>query len=110
MDEGLEHLVWRRALQRWEYWRLPKEHLRGAFGINHNIPRKPARTTRPSTLVGSCFYCNSFKGADLAGIDDKSGRIVRLFHPRRHRWSTHFRWAGPVLVGKTAIGRATIAV
>jgi hypothetical protein len=36
--------------------------------------------------------------------------IAKLFHPRRHDWSHHFRWDGPVLVGRTAIGRATIAV
>jgi hypothetical protein len=36
--------------------------------------------------------------------------IAKLFHPRRHDWSHRFRWDGPVLVGRTAIGRATIAV
>jgi hypothetical protein len=36
--------------------------------------------------------------------------MVRLFHPRRYKWNRHFRWRGPVLVGRTAIGRATIAV
>jgi hypothetical protein len=31
-----------------------------------------------------------------------------LFHPRRHKWSKHFRWAGPLLEGRTPVGRATI--
>jgi hypothetical protein len=35
---------------------------------------------------------------------------VRLFHPRRDRWSDHFAWQGPTLVGQTSIARATILV
>lgn len=45
-----------------------------------------------------------------AGRDPRTGRIVRLFHPRRHQWRQHFLWDGPRLVGLTTIGRATIAV
>jgi hypothetical protein len=30
--------------------------------------------------------------------------------PRRQKWGAHFAWAGPVLVGKTPTGRATISV
>jgi hypothetical protein len=33
-----------------------------------------------------------------------------LFHPRRHKWGRHFRWDGPVLVGRTDVGRVTVAV
>jgi hypothetical protein len=36
--------------------------------------------------------------------------VVRLFHPRRQRWERHFRFAGPIIVGRTACGRATVAV
>jgi len=35
---------------------------------------------------------------------------TRLFHPRRHSWSYHFRWDGATLRGRTAIGRTTIRV
>jgi hypothetical protein len=33
-----------------------------------------------------------------------------LFHPRQDVWDDHFRWSGHVLVGRTDIGRTTIAV
>ena len=33
-----------------------------------------------------------------------------MFNPRRHSWHRHFHWDGPLLVGRTAIGRATILV
>jgi hypothetical protein len=58
----------------------------------------------------SCFWCNRFKGTNLSGIDPKTGRHTRLFHPRRHTWSAHFTWDGPKLIGRTAIGRTTIRV
>jgi hypothetical protein len=61
-------------------------------------------------LAPSCFYCNSYKGPNLAGIDPATGKVTRLFHPRRDVWDRHFRWRGPELKGRTAIGRATIGV
>jgi hypothetical protein len=36
--------------------------------------------------------------------------MVRLFDPRRQTWKRHFEWRGALLVGRTQIGRATIAV
>lgn len=36
--------------------------------------------------------------------------MTRLFHPRQDVWSDHFRWSGPRLIGKTAVGRVTVAV
>jgi hypothetical protein len=37
-------------------------------------------------------------------------KVTPLFNPRRHKWDRHFRWEGPLLVGKTALGRVTVAV
>jgi hypothetical protein len=36
--------------------------------------------------------------------------LTRLFHPRRHKWTHHFRYEGAFLIGRTAIGRTTIRV
>lgn len=33
-----------------------------------------------------------------------------FFHPRRQKWLRHFRWDGPFLVGRTAVGRVAVAV
>jgi hypothetical protein len=33
-----------------------------------------------------------------------------LFNPRQQRWSRHFAWDGPRLVGLTPCGRATVDV
>ena len=55
-------------------------------------------------------WCNSHKGPNIAGIDPKRKRLTKLFNPRRHKWTRHFRWDGPYLVGRTAVGRVTVAV
>ncbi len=78
------------------------------FEIDHIIARKHRGRTTASNLALACWYCNSFKGSDIAGLDPRTGRLTRLFHPRRHRWPWHFRWLGPELFGKTAIGRTTV--
>jgi hypothetical protein len=36
--------------------------------------------------------------------------LVALFNPRQDKWSKHFAWRGPLLIGKTPVGRATIDV
>lgn len=56
----------------------------------------------------ACSYCNFHKGPNIAAIDPDSGQIVPLFNPRRDLWADHFAWEGTVVVGRTAIGRATV--
>jgi hypothetical protein len=53
---------------------------------------------------------NSHKGPNIAGLDPRTKKLTRLFNPRRHTWERHFRWNGPYLVGRTVVGRTTIAV
>ena len=110
MKAALVRLVWRRAGNACEYCRLPQEHSKLTFEVDHIIALKHGGKTVSGNLALSCFYCNSYKGANLAGCDPKTGKLTPLFNPRRHKWTTHFRWDGPVLIGRTAIGRTTIAV
>lgn len=56
--------------------------------------------------------CNSFQWAFTESMDPESGDTVPLFNPREQVWSDHFQWSSqdpPVVEGKTAIGRATVA-
>jgi hypothetical protein len=55
---------------------------------------------------GRCEYCQA--GQELP-IPFEIDHILAIKHGRR-RWSRHFRWEGPVLVGRTPSGRATVAV
>ena len=61
-------------------------------------------------LAYCCLHCNAFKGPNIAGVDQETQEVVRLFHPRKDRWEEHFAWEGSTLLGRTSIGRATIAV
>ena len=110
MGSALEQLVWDRAGGRCEYCRFPSELAEAPFQIDHIVARKHGGASTPDNLALTCFYCNSYKGSDIAGIDPDSGRMTRLFHPRKDKWDDHFTWAGPHLGGRTAIGRATIHV
>ena len=110
MDATLVALVRARARSRCEYCRLSEAFLAIPFEIDHILAQKHGGPTHEENLALSCFYCNSHKGPNIAGVDPASDRIVRLFHPRRDRWFRHFEWDGATLRGKTAIGRATIAV
>jgi hypothetical protein len=49
-------------------------------------------------LALSCFYCNSAKGANIAGRDPETGQLTRLYHPRVDAWHEHFSWSAETLV------------
>lgn len=110
MDRALEELVWRRARFQCEYCQMPQEHDDFGHQIDHVVARKHGGPTAPGNLALACFPCNNYKGPNLAGIDPVTRKLTKLFNPRRHKWERHFRWGGPYLVGKTAIGRTTIRV
>jgi hypothetical protein len=110
MERALEQLVWRRAGGRCEYCRLSQEDDDLPFEVDHIIAEHHQGPTRASNLCLACYACNRHKGPNIAGVDPRTRRIVPLFHPRRHKWSRHFRWDGPRLLGLTPIGRATVVV
>lgn len=110
MNERLKQQVRDRAGDRCEYCRMPQSAYRPRFPRDHVIAVQHGGATRLENLAEACLRCNLAKGPNLAAIDLKSKRLMRLFHPRRDRWSRHFRWHGPRLIGKTAIGRATIVL
>lgn len=80
------------------------------FEIDHVIAKKHRGQSTADNLALACFYCNSYKGPNVAGIDPETDENTPLFHPRRDAWDDHFAWNGPVLEGLTAIGRTTIDV
>jgi len=89
---------------------MPQEYDDSPFEIDHIVAKKHGGRTIDSNLSLSCFYCNSFKGSDIASRDVKTRQLTPLFNPRRHTWARHFRWRGAYLVGRTAVGRVTVAL
>jgi hypothetical protein len=80
------------------------------FEFDHITARKHRGRTTAANLAFSCYYCNAHKGPNLAGIDPESRQIVPLFNRRESAWHEHFEWHGPIILGKTPSGRATVRV
>ena len=110
MDSAQQELVWQRAGRRCEYCQVHQDLDRLPFEVDHIIAEKHGGPTKASNLCLACFACNHHKGPCIAGRDKITRKLVQLFNPRRHKWHRHFRWDGPVLVGRTAIGRVTVAL
>lgn len=110
MDAALEQLVRQRAKGRCEYCRLPQSASGVSFGIDHIIARKHKGRSAANNLAVACVYCNGYKGPCIAGRDPLTGKLTPLFNPRRHKWTYHFRYHSGTLIGRTAIGRATVEV
>jgi hypothetical protein len=103
--------VARRAGHRCEYCRAPEAIFNIPFEVEHVIPGAHAGPDEESNLALACRICNLRKSDHRTGIDGTTGVEERLFHPRHDQWSDHFRVDVPsgLIVGLTAIGRATIA-
>jgi hypothetical protein len=102
--------VWDRAGGRCEYCRIPQQLDVQPFQLDHIRAQKHAGLTTAANLALSCLPCNSYKGANVAGYDPEGGELQALFNPRIDDWDEHFAWDGPVLRGKTPVGRTTIDV
>lgn len=105
---ALRALVQARAKGRCEYCLLHEEDAWVPHEPDHIIAIKHRGRTEESNLAWTCLTCNRHKGTDVASIENETGRVVRLFHPRRDRWARHFRLHGARIVGRTAVGRVTV--
>ena len=110
MNRDLIEFVQRRADSVCEYCRMPQKYDALTFEVDHIIAVIHGGGDVAGNLAWSCFLCNRHKGPNLTGIDPLTRKTIKLFHPRRHSWQRHFAWDGPLLVGRTAIGRTTIRV
>jgi hypothetical protein len=110
MERSFNQWVWKRAKRCCEYCRMPQEFDDLPFQIDHILARQHGGSTTSANTGLACMACNKFKGPNIASLDPATRKLVPLFHPRRHKWTRHFRWQGPVLIGRTPIGRATIWV
>lgn len=110
MEAALERHVRDRAGGCCEYCRLPERFDALPFHVDHIIADQHGGKSVPGNLAFACYACNLHKGPNIASVDGVTRKLVRLFHPQRHRWEYHFRWRGPVLEGRTPIGRVTVDI
>jgi hypothetical protein len=78
--------------------------------IDHILPQAEGGETTFENLCFACRRCSEFKGSAVHAQDPLTGETVPLFHPRQQSWADHFQWdeSGTLLIGSTAVGRATI--
>lgn len=93
-----------------EYCHCVRRFVPQPFNVEHIIPVVRGGKTEIKNLAWACAGCNYCKYDKVDGVDPLTGRTVRLFNPRRQRWSNHFGWNenGTLMVGLTSTGRATI--
>ena len=110
MTRDVVQNVRRRVQERCEYCHLPASVYPLPFHVDHIIARQRGGLSVSENFAFACLHCNRHKGPNIAGTDPNTGELTRLFHPRTDYWHEHFEWTGAILVGRTAIGRATIHV
>jgi 5-methylcytosine-specific restriction endonuclease McrA len=79
--------------------------------IDHLKPESGGGQTRRGNLWLACSMCNKRKSGRVRVPVPGTQRIVRLFNPRRAKWTKHFRWVdqGERIEGISDVGRATVA-
>jgi 5-methylcytosine-specific restriction endonuclease McrA len=110
VPERLRRQVHERAQGRCEYCLIHAADMYYPHEADHVIAEKHGGATSLENLAWACFYCNRFKGSDLASVDPETQKAVFLFNPREQSWKRHFRLNGGRIEGITTSGRATVAL
>jgi hypothetical protein len=85
------------------------QDLQGAtFHLELVVPITRGGKTALDNLALARPSCNLHKSDRVEILNAESHEITMLFHPRRDVWSDHFEWSGYRIMGKTAIGTATV--
>lgn len=92
------------------YCQSAQRYVFGLLEVEHLVPQAHGGTDDEENLWLACRLCNGFKGTRTVASDPLTGRLVRLFNPRKQRWPRHFVWNtdGTRIGGRTACGRATV--
>ncbi len=110
ISSSTRNLIIGRAGNLCEYCKCPADFATEPFSIEHIWPRSKGGSDESENLAFACIGCNIYKSDKTESLDAVSLQIVPLFNPRIMDWSNHFTWdtALTAIIGKTAIGRATI--
>ena len=91
------------------YCRSLQKYVLGILEIEHIIPKALGGSDDEENLWLACRLCNNYKGTQTQATDPLANSKVKLFNPRKQKWSRHFAWTddGTNIIGITACGRAT---
>lgn len=109
-SDDLFTLVYERARGCCEYCLTQRKFSPDPFSLEHILPKSRDGLTDEQNIALSCQGCNGHKFTAVEALDPLTLRNAPLYHPRRDRWSDHFRWSDDYLriVGTSPMGRATI--
>jgi hypothetical protein len=107
----VRRVVASRAKYRCEHCHAPVEATAYTFHIDHIKPKTRGGSSELDNLAYACAPCNLAKQDKTMARDPRTGKVTRLFHPRKDVWSRHFRWNKDFnrIYGRTPVGRATVA-
>jgi 5-methylcytosine-specific restriction endonuclease McrA len=105
---AFRRLVSDRAAGHCEYCRLAQTSQEATFHVDHIKPRIAGGPATVDNLALACVSCSLRKAARENAEDPDTGLMAPLFNPRTQNWSDHFAWQGPMVVGLTPTGRATL--
>ena len=110
VPKALRTLVTDDAAHRCGYCLSTEAIVGSPFEMDHLIPESLGGRTVRENLWLCCAACNERKGSRTSAFDSETDQRVRLFHPRRDKWTQHFRWTADceLIEGQTPIGRATV--
>jgi hypothetical protein len=99
------------AKNRCGYCLSPQYLVMARLEIERIIPLSKGGSNNEFNLWLSCPICNRYKSDKITGTDPINNEIANLFNPRTQSWNEHFKWSndGLTILGKTAIGRVTVA-
>ena len=111
LPEEVEARVRATAQHRCGYCLSPQHLVMARLEIEHLIPLAQNGSNDESNLWLACPLCNRYKGDKISAIDPATGQVIPFFNPRTQLWSEHFQWSpdGLQIMGRTAVGRATVA-
>ena len=107
LPKAVREQVQKRAQGRCEYCHRPEAYTPYDYHVDHIISRKHRGSDELTNLAWACVRCNGNKGTDVGAFDPQDGVLTTLFNPRTQAWDDHFQLDEALIVGKTAIGRAT---
>lgn len=99
-----------RAGHRCEYCHAPEAVFNLSLEVEHIVPLARGGAQTAANWALACRACNLYKATHMTGRDPTNDCAVRLFHPREDQWNDHFQVTpeSGEIMGRTAIGRATI--
>lgn len=93
-----------------EYCRANARYSESPFDSDHTVAEVSGGATTAENLAWSCHGCNLHKNKFPDGKDPQTGKMERLYNPRKDVWAENFAWSEDCteIIGATPIGRATI--